>query len=450
MIEQVYINGYKSLVDFRMSIRPGINVLVGENGVGKSNILSFFQLLGNLVPYEVGDAINMSGGVGRVFQKKSDKDYVDRLNFTISGTCLNGEDEYAYEYSVNIDVSPDRSHVYFARQSLRLRREHSSSLIGQAPAAWDLSLNASSGPNQDRATVEIKSYNSDFFSGSFGSERSGASDKGKDFLNSLVSAYGRSQSLVDTLFPFLQLSQISIRDDLMGGRVFDIIPAHVREYEDASSPPGIRADGSGLASTLYAIQVAPRTPRYRTFGSTVYDESMMDRILMHVQLANPTVKGISVEIDHFDNRLIPKVSIESDSNDDILLPLSAMSDGTLKWLAIVTAIVSSESIFAVEEVENHLHPAMQHAIVELVRSEQEASLDTSKGPRGAMLFSTHSESLLDAILPSEVVVVRMVKGRTCAARVSNLEELKSAISKTGFGLGKYYSTNSLESVNSAC
>ncbi|MCB0376589.1 MAG: AAA family ATPase, partial [Sinomicrobium sp.] len=44
MIENIEIRNYKSIRELNLLLRP-INILIGANGVGKSNFISFFELL---------------------------------------------------------------------------------------------------------------------------------------------------------------------------------------------------------------------------------------------------------------------------------------------------------------------------------------------------------------------------------------------------------------------
>ena len=40
MLNSIYIDGFKNLKNLKIDLKPGLNVLVGPNGVGKSNILN--------------------------------------------------------------------------------------------------------------------------------------------------------------------------------------------------------------------------------------------------------------------------------------------------------------------------------------------------------------------------------------------------------------------------
>lgn len=47
MLETIKIEGYKSIRKLELDLRP-INILIGSNGVGKSNFISFFKLVNNI------------------------------------------------------------------------------------------------------------------------------------------------------------------------------------------------------------------------------------------------------------------------------------------------------------------------------------------------------------------------------------------------------------------
>jgi predicted ATPase len=115
-----------------------------------------------------------------------------------------------------------------------------------------------------------------------------------------------------------------------------------------------------------------------------------------------------------------------------------MSDGTIKWLALVTAILTSPTIFSLEEPENFLHPLMQSEVVKLMRySASEKSSNTT------IIMSTHSETILNSADPNEIVIVSFQDGSTKAHRCSNSSEIAEEIKRTGLGLGYYYISGSL-------
>ena len=47
MIEHIYIKNYKSIKELNLDLKP-LNILIGSNGAGKSNFISFFELVHNI------------------------------------------------------------------------------------------------------------------------------------------------------------------------------------------------------------------------------------------------------------------------------------------------------------------------------------------------------------------------------------------------------------------
>ena len=104
-IDRIYINNFKSIRELNeLKIRP-LNVLIGANGVGKSNFIAFFKLLNNIVENKLPSYVASSGyadkvlhfgkkkskemGGGIIF-KKEEFDTYNRYNFTLKPDTING------------------------------------------------------------------------------------------------------------------------------------------------------------------------------------------------------------------------------------------------------------------------------------------------------------------------------------------------------------------------
>lgn len=64
-MDRIRIQGYKSLADVTLDIMP-INILIGGNGAGKSNFLSFFGLMRAVYMSNAQSYVNNRGGISRV------------------------------------------------------------------------------------------------------------------------------------------------------------------------------------------------------------------------------------------------------------------------------------------------------------------------------------------------------------------------------------------------
>lgn len=67
MIEQITIKNYKSIREIERLPLRRINVLIGENGAGKSNFISFFEMLNAIYERRFGQYVLQRGGIGRFF-----------------------------------------------------------------------------------------------------------------------------------------------------------------------------------------------------------------------------------------------------------------------------------------------------------------------------------------------------------------------------------------------
>jgi len=64
-MDSIKIQGYKSFKDLSVQLHP-INLLIGANGAGKSNFLSFFEMLGNVYEKRLGVYVAQVGGVDKL------------------------------------------------------------------------------------------------------------------------------------------------------------------------------------------------------------------------------------------------------------------------------------------------------------------------------------------------------------------------------------------------
>ncbi|MEH7887582.1 AAA family ATPase [Elizabethkingia meningoseptica] len=132
MINRIKIEGYKSIRYLDLELKP-INILIGSNGVGKSNFLSFFKLVNNLYERRLQNYVGRQGGAdnllyfGRnytdeIYGKISFKDNIDSVHNnlyyfhlvpTIEDSFIIGKEASGY----NVEWMDDNS-GYFYSQNL--------------------------------------------------------------------------------------------------------------------------------------------------------------------------------------------------------------------------------------------------------------------------------------------------------------------------------------------
>lgn len=445
MIKQILVSGFKTLSDFEMELRPGLNILVGPNGSGKTNIISFFEFLGLLQSMSVADAISSAGGAGSIFRKNGEDTYESNIYAKITGSTKLGYRSYLfYRYEFNIRIPDSGESITYSHQKLILKNRTVDSIDEKHIKEWDLDIESYLDKDLGLKT-RINHYNSkdkNLMSGYLSRKVSYKTAKSR--IRQALRHYATpDESIIDVIRFISRVYWYPLFLELKGGYVYNIEPSKAKTPDDSAKKPGVSKDGTGLYSTLYALkriaEIGKRPARLHLYSFLDFDgdvsENTMSDILKYTRLANQWISKIDVLNNPFDKQLQIRVYIAGAKQTPVL-PLSAMSDGTVKWIALITIILTNRTMFSLEEPENYLHPHMLSEIMLIMRSHM--------GKNGFILMSTHSETLINNATPDEIVVVSYGNGKTVAKRVSNEKQLSREIKDTGFGLGYYYISGSIE------
>jgi predicted ATPase len=447
MIREVYVNGYRSLESIKIPLRAGLNILVGPNGGGKTNILSFFEFLSKLVEMPVDEAVSLHGGIGRVFSRLPENQFRSDFDARISGS-INFRTKGGlaktlhYTWAFSISASDSYEEIEYKAQTLYINLN----IMPEKPENSDLILETRT---SERGTTlharrMVISRLQHFFRGISFVDVSTYYDSFQ--AQRFFEYYSRYNNLLkDSVFSAFP-SQVTIFRqiirDIQGGEIFNVVPEIVKQAEDSSKPPIMEKNGAGLASVLHRLG----RPEKFNFLSRAASErrrrlelQKLAKIKSYLSLVSPSIMGLRTEKNPIDNTISVFIDIE-ERDCEVAFPLAQCSDGTVKWIALLTKVVTDNSGFSIEEPENFLHPLVQQEFLSVVRTEAD-----HEGVSPYTLVTTHSETLLNRASPEEVLLVWMEEGKTQARRVANTESLIKAINETGFGLGHFYTTGALES-----
>jgi predicted ATPase len=94
MIVKIQIKGYKSIRDITIELKP-LNILIGANGVGKSNFISFFRLLHNLYEQRLQNYAMQQGANNLLhFGRKTTESIYGKLFFKDSPDSVDSNSYY--------------------------------------------------------------------------------------------------------------------------------------------------------------------------------------------------------------------------------------------------------------------------------------------------------------------------------------------------------------------
>ena len=445
MLNKLYIDGFRSLLDFRIGLQPGLNILVGANGTGKSNFIAFLDFAADLVDFDLNTAIAGAHGAGAVFSKERFiGDESAEFTFTVEGDLRPADPEEtsilsfgndstealsgSYSYSCTISYLASIPAVYISREVV----EMNSSADGVNKITRTTN-NVEDG-FQTRVVIDPPEHkiNKTIFRLL---RRSDNKLNAAEFLAARLSP----ERTILTYLAGETVGHSSLVEDLIGHRSLNVDPSMARKPTPVGSIVNLKANGDGLAGALYRLKNGNyypsvrmrRLPQRRTAGPETFKS-----IMSWCREVNADIQDVNVELNPMEAQLRPFMTFNMGNRSE-KFSFSRISDGTVKWLTLATALFAERGLDVVEEPENFLHPFMQEAFIALCRS----AILRVHGR--SIIISTHSPTVLDCCAPSELTMFELVDGQSRASRIANRDQLAEKIRTSRFGVGYYYKIGAL-------
>jgi predicted ATPase len=129
------------------------------------------------------------------------------------------------------------------------------------------------------------------------------------------------------------------------------------------------------------------------------------------------------------------VDVRVEEENGITIPASRLSDGTLRWLSLLTILLHPDPppLVCIEEPELGLHPDMIQPLAKLLLSASE---------RMQLIVTTHSDGLVDELSgnPSAVIVCEKRNASSILKRL-NSEQLSDWLKR--YTLGQLWRTGEI-------
>lgn len=464
------VENFRSIREARLPISPSLNVLVGANGSGKTNVLHALKFVSNVIEHGAAVALGKAGGPRRNFRRGQTE-----MRFTVEGKygdCLFNGSRQSFLFRWNVKISQSGQDIArIAEESLIVYPDlplgsTEIAILAQITRPKDNSVKTRSHViDSDRSGKNLFSRpDGNTYSMRkqelFESARKGISD-----VLSRARKASDDRCFLESLAP-LNSSIYRILRRLKSLEEYNFQPDVARQASDLLPDAKLSNDGAGLSEIVDALtkqdyrrlyshnvfsEHGPRfmeiaghrhyfwdleqSHRLKTSLASLRKNPPIDTILENLRAAVNSIDSLETEIDQSTGR---RYTIFK-SGEHRFRP-QEVSDGTIKWLcSLITLFLPYSELLLLEEPENFMHPWMQQRFIALAREQ-------SKKLRLSVVLTTHSVTTLNSLDPSELLLVTQRNGETEVNSLTDADKINEFLKETNFGLGDLWVSGGIGAV----
>ena len=418
MLTRLKVSGFKNLVDVDVRFGP-FTCVAGANGVGKSNLfdaIRFLSVIADRPLIEAALSVRDEGGrtadVRSLFHRVGDE-YASEMSFEAEmivpeeGVDDLGQKAFAsitfLRYSITLAYRTDDSlrslgsleilkeelvHINLGDATKHLLFPHKPSWRKSAIKGKRTSKFISTGHNKEgNLVIELHQD---------GSKGRPLSRLAVNLPRTVLSVANAAES------PTVLLA----RREMQSWRLLQLEPSSLRQPDEFTAPTRLGADGSHLAATLYNLA---ESKNHETDG--VSESEIAEQVYSEVanRLAELIDDVREVWVDRDEKRQL--LTLQVTGRDGTSHPARALSDGTLRFLALAVLVLEPEAqgLLCLEEPENGIHPERIPAILQLLQ-DIATNVDEPIGlhnPLRQVIINTHSPAVVMQVPDDSLLVAEL-------------------------------------------
>jgi predicted ATPase len=372
------ISHYKSLSDIALTDIQPVTVLVGCNGVGKSNIADALRFLRDALSQGLDHAVSTRGGISLIRQ------YSPRKPFQIS-------------FDFGFTEEDNAAHVARYQLTLTSLRE-GNFRVERERCEWfgpgDFSFNAET---DEMVECDFESMLAERNTeGRINLKIGGKLIEQENERPTLPDALALGKHLTWHKLAPVQFGGTSLVDFILNFRFSSIYPNTLRQPAPPDTDLFLKENGANWASILRNMKKTSR-------GKQAWEQvrEMMQVVMPQLEDISPTAVG---------GFILPRFKVREASGEAHLFDPSQISDGTLRILGILLALYQTPhpSLMVIEEPEQTVNPALLAVLADAFRECSE---------RTQLLITSHSPHLVDLFPTENIRVVTMQDGETRIAKI---------------------------------
>lgn len=415
-ITEVAVKNFKSFKEESIQLEK-LNILIGSNAAGKSNFISIFRFIDQIIECGIDNALSMSGGMEYALNTAIGR--TQPLSLAFSVDCVQDEWELTldkkkesrlllagFDYSFEIMPHKRGSGFKVIHDTIRLHYWQKDSLdnfndysVEYRRYSGKMSINI-----EDQTTFEdetVKQLLKDGLDRKYIEHFFSRSDSKKELMLTYLFLF---------LPPFLRVRELI--------RIYDFDPKLMKKPSVLTSVTLLDEDGSNIASILQDL---------------LKSSAKRKRLENLLKDSLPFVESISTE-SRFDKSISYKIK-ERYSKKEFYSHF--LSDGTVNTLALIIAMYfdNSSNILIFEEPERNLHPQLMSRLLEM-------AYETSEEKQ--IIITTHTpEMLKHAKIESIFLAQRCIDGYTHIKRPADSNMVKTFL-ENEVGIEELFVHNLLE------
>lgn len=460
----VTIENFRSIKSTQVSLRSGVNILIGPNGSGKTCLLSALKFVRDVMFRGAGLAVAKGGGAKRTYRRGE-----SQMKFSIEYDLgmriyLRKKVPYRLKWDIVLSQKGSEKIATIVSECILICALYESKEI----RVFELDVNRENlaKPKHSVHFPRPDKVGKDILISPYGTSNQSKSQIIEELKRNVNKLLKTSKKLNDEpIFTELAWFDRDLRrlsSFFRNLNEYNIIPNIARQSTDQLPMAEMLPNGENLSEVIYALvnrstSMVPGSRLYdleqeyqlpllpgrymipRRFGPSravvrgspskqvqfLSLKDVLDNINSELSAGVSPIDSVSAQIDPTNGKRF----VVFRAGKHTFYP-EEVSDGTIKWLCILVSIyVPFSTIYLLEEPENFLHPWMQQRLISIMR-EQALTNET------VFLLTTHSSTILNSAHLEEVTIVsQRTKEGTKMSRAHDSDEIKRFLMESNFGLG---------------
>lgn len=366
-LKNLKVQHYKSLDDVSVDFAPDVTVVVGPNGVGKSNFVDVLRFLRDAVTDDLEHAVTKREGISRILQSYKTKPYKIGIQLELSGhKLLKKNQRETASYKVQLKSV---SHSGYAVESEEATIKTDEFGIDAVTRLCQITRDARGHLRMDE----------------------GSPEKPTETTTETVSTFDQDSLALGTKLPNGPIGK-EITEHTSAWNFCTIYPNTLKKPALPDRDTQLMESGDNWASVIKALK---RSPKGR---------DALERIYEAMRAVLPTFEEVRIQT--VGSYLVPlfKFRVEGESTLESFDPVQ-LSDGTLRLFGILLAAyqLPRPKLLVIEEPEQTIYPGALAVLADVFKE---------IGKNTQVLITTHSPHLVQFFEPSQIRVAVMHNGMT--------------------------------------